>query len=323
MKQFLKDYLTFNKGDRNGIIVLLFLIFGLLFFLSILNSIVPEKTVDFKIYDKVLAELEDADKKATKLHESDQSHYSYSKNVFQATEHSVTQKVDRFSFNPNNLAEEKWQKLGLSNKQIKTIKHYEEKGGRFYKREDLKKIYGIPEALYLELEPFIQLTEKIKRDSSERKWIKLLADSHLRKSEVIQKPEIPLLLELNSADSIKLKGLKGIGSTFAKRILNYREKLGGFLSFRQLYEVWGVDSETVNRLIPQLTLNTLMVRKISINHCTVSDLKKHPYLNYNIATNIVLYRDRHGDFSKVQDIQLAVLVNEELFRKIAPYLTLD
>ncbi|MBK9670729.1 MAG: helix-hairpin-helix domain-containing protein [Bacteroidetes bacterium] len=117
--------------------------------------------------------------------------------------------------------------------------------------------------------------------------------------------------------------MKGIGSTFAKRILAYREKLGGFVSMKQLNEVWGLDSSTISALQSQISLNPHIVRKIPINYCTVSDLKKHPYFTYNLANNIVLYRDRHGEYQKLEDIKQAVLVNEELFRKIAPYLSLD
>lgn len=324
MKQFLKDYFTFNKGDRNGILVLLFLILALLFILSIMNALVPTKKVDFVTFDNILKELEAVDKKNASISDTHKSTvYSSNSSIFNTDNLNSKPKAELFAFNPNTLSTENWKELGLSPKQIATITHYQEKGGKFFKKEDLKKIYGISESLYLQLEPFIQLPEKSNQSNFESKWNLNKGDSLHKKQEQFQKPEAALQVELNSADTAELKAIKGIGSAFAKRILNYREKLGGFLSFKQLYEVWGVDTETISKIIPQLTLNTAMVRKISINHCNVSDLKKHPYLNYNIANNIVLYRDRHGDFTKLQDIRLAVLVNEELFRKIAPYLTLD
>ena len=49
--------------------------------------------------------------------------------------------VELFTFNPNTLETEGWRKLGLSERQAKTIMNYRSKGGRFYKKEDLKKIY--------------------------------------------------------------------------------------------------------------------------------------------------------------------------------------
>ena len=324
MKKFLKDYFTFNKGDRHGIIVLCFIIFALMFCLSIIHSLSPATTVDFRTFDKLVAELERAEKEAEQLKNTAFGTFEQKKNSYVASESQFSTSAQTlFQFDPNNLPEEKWKALGLSEKQIKIIKHYEEKGGKFYKKEDVKKIYGIQEKLYAQLEPFIHIPGKEPRDSSGRKWKDYKRDTLYKRAELPQKPLPTVSVELNSADTLKLKNLKGIGSAFAKRILAYREKLGGFLSFRQLYEVWGVDSETVKTIIPQLTLDPAMVRKIPLNHCNVSDLKKHPYLNYNIANNIVLYRDRHGDYAKVQDIKQAVLVNEELFRKIAPYLTLE
>ncbi len=289
-----------------------------------MNALIPTKKVDFVTFDNILKELKEAEKRNANFSDTLNQANSYSNSSkFSAKNSSPKPEAHFFPFNPNTQSPEKWKELGLSPKQISTITHYQEKGGKFFKKEDLKKIYGISESLYLQLEPYIQLPEKPRQANFESKWNLHKSDSLHNKQEQVQKLETPHQVELNSADTAELKAIKGIGSAFAKRILNYREKLGGFLSFKQLYEVWGVDTETISKIIPQLTLNTAMVRKISINHCNVSDLKKHPYLNYNIANNIVLYRDRHGDFTKLQDIRLAVLVNEELFRKIAPYLTLD
>ncbi len=322
MKQFLKDYFTFNKGDRNGIIVLLFLLFGMLFFMSIINGLAPIKKQDYSSFDKLLLELEkiktetNNDSEIPPAYQKSSSTLEKTLPPFEAFTHKL------YKFNPNQLPEHNWQELGLSAKQIRTLKNYEAKGGKFYKKEDLKKIYGIPVQLYETLEPYIDIPAKEKKNFPTQNDFKLKDSLFTKKMVSLEEPKA-IVLELNSADTSKLKNLKGIGSTFAKRILSYREKLGGYISFNQLYEVWGIDSQTVKQVIPQLTLNPLQIKKIPLNHCTVSELKKHPYLNYNIANNIVLFRDRHGDFAKLQDIKQAVLVNEELFRKIAPYLTLD
>jgi DNA uptake protein ComE-like DNA-binding protein len=321
MKEFIKDYFTFHKAERNGIIVLLFILSVLLFVLSILHAFVPDTPQDFSSFNAIVAELE----KAKTMVSIPAQQEAYSDNKESASiEPKSSAPINRFPFNPNQLSSEKWSQLGLSAKQINVIKHYEEKGGHFYKKEDLKKIYGINENLYKELEPFITLPEKnAKNDSGSKKSWEPKTVLFDKQTPKVESKMSEATVELNSADTAKLKKLKGIGSGFAKRIMNYREKLGGFVSLNQLYEIWGLDSFVVKSILPQISLNTAMVRKIPLNHCNVSDLKKHPYLTYNIANNIVLYRDRHGDFSSLQDIKQAVLVNEELFRKIAPYLTLD
>ena len=318
MKKFLKDYFTFNKRDRNGILVLLSLIFILLILLTLMDIVFTAKVYDYSDFDKIVAELEKAQKDSVNPENDFPAPYEKTKNY---TAETKVPKV-LFSFNPNNLPEAKWKALGLSDKQIKILKNFEAKGGRFYKKQDLKKIYGIQEKLYDRLEPYMEIPAKPVKDYSE-KWTNYKKDSLSKKVEIPNQPLTLQTVEINSADTLKLKNLKGIGSAFAKRILSYREKLGGFISFNQLYEVWGMDSETVKILVPQLTLNPSMIRKIALNHCSVTELKKFPYLTYNIANNIVLYRDRHGEYAKVRDICQAVLVNEELFRKIAPYLTLE
>ncbi len=322
MLTFLKNYLTFNKRDRNGIIVLLLLLLFMLVFNTFQDALLPAESIDFSRFNSAIESMALAEKSAT-------HHYPnnpYQRNDSLPSQHyqtKSTQLNEPFNFNPNNLSEEKWLALGLSQKQIKILKKYESKGGKFYKKEDLKKIYGISDWMYTRLEPYIQLVPIKGKDSTHYTNNFSKKDSskiQLAKAEVAN---LTQKVELNTADSSLLKKVKGIGSTFAKRILAYREKLGGFVSMKQLHEVWGLDSSTITALQTQTSLNPQIVRKIPLNYCTVADLKKHPYFTYNLANNIVLYRDRHGEYQKLEDIKQAVLVNEELFRKIAPYLSLD
>jgi competence protein ComEA len=322
MLSFLKNYLTFNKRDRNGIILLLILLLLMLVFNTFQDVLMPSESIDFSEFNSAIETIAKAEKSANTRYENapvPKHNTSYP----QQNQSSSTALNEPFYFNPNNLSEEKWLALGLTEKQIKILKKYESKGGKFYKKEDLKKIYGISDWMYNRLEPYIQLATTKARDSSH-------FTSNFTKKDTVKKLSSPTVaavftqkIELNTADSSLLKKVKGIGSTFAKRILAYREKLGGFVSMKQLYEVWGLDSSTISTLQTQISLNPLIVRKIPLNYCTVSDLKKHPYFTYNLANNLVLYRDRHGEYQKLEDIKQAVLVNEELFRKIAPYLSLD
>jgi len=321
MKRLLLDYLTFNKSDRNGILFLLVLIFGMMAMMSLLHKFSPIEKADFTNFDKLIAEIEKAQPTSDALknaHSNESKSTGFSKSDYSNPTRNMPD-IELFSFDPNQLDDSKWLKLGLTSKQIKTIKNYESKGGKFYKEEDLKKIYGISTEQYERLKPFIQIAKK--KNNFTKNEEKEGNQSHVREARFSN--NIIERAELNSADTSILVKLNGIGPVLARRIIKYREKLGGFVSFQQLNEVWGMDSTVVAKILPQLKLDASLVRKIAVNHCTVSELKRHPYLNYNIANNIVLYRDQHGNFTKVQDIKQAVLVNEELFRKIAPYLTLE
>jgi DNA uptake protein ComE-like DNA-binding protein len=128
---------------------------------------------------------------------------------------------------------------------------------------------------------------------------------------------------LNSADTTDLKELKGIGSGFARRIAAYREKLGGFVRKEQLKEVWGIDSALYALIAPQVTIDASQIRKININTATIDVMKKHPYLDYYLAKEIVKYREKYGTFATPNDLQKVALIDEGTYRRIKPYLTME
>ncbi|MCT4579963.1 MAG: helix-hairpin-helix domain-containing protein [Flavobacteriales bacterium] len=133
--------------------------------------------------------------------------------------------------------------------------------------------------------------------------------------------KIEVIIEVNSADTTAFKRMKGIGSYYAKKLVNYREKLGGFYSVEQLKEVYGIQPEVIEQNKDRLTLDTTLIDKININTVTKEELKRHPYIKWNIANSLVMYRINHGKYQSVQNIQNSDLVNDELYRKIVRYLT--
>ncbi|MBI4930608.1 MAG: helix-hairpin-helix domain-containing protein [Bacteroidetes bacterium] len=222
MKQFLRDYFSFNRRERNGVFVLLSLILVLILYLSFADFFFTREKTDFSKFEKEIADFEAVQKQIS-------DSLSARNNYFTSFNTLDADSAERFSFNPNNLPEEDWKRLGLSDKQIKTIKNYESKGGKFRTKEDVKKMYCITPELYASLKPYIQIPEN--------------ETPAFKKSE--HQPSTinhqPLFVELNSADTTSLKTLKGIGSAFSKRIVAFREKLGGFVKKEQLMEVYGFD----------------------------------------------------------------------------------
>ena len=199
-----------------------------------------------------------------------------------------------------------WRRLGFSDKQIKSIKNYEAKGGRFYDKEDVKKMYSISPEMYSSIEPFIHINT-----------VKIEIEKSLKTT--IAKREI----ELNSANAYELLYVPVIDSVTAINIIKYRSMLGGFYNKEQLKEVQNLDTILYDKMVSYLNLNNENIRKFDINYATIDQLKKHPYIRFSIAKALVLYRETHGTFKSVADIKKCVLVNEELFRKIAPYLTVE
>lgn len=219
-----------------------------------------------------------------------------------------------FKFDPNGLSENDWRRLGLSARQAKVIKNYEAKGGRFYKNEDLKKIYSITESQYVNLEPYIKIRLDKPKTFNERKF------SDYKKEYAITKKEFAII-EINSADSNALEGLRGIGPAFAARIIRFRDRLGGFYSKEQLKEVYGMDSLKYAQLSSQVSADVSLIQIVNLNTATFEQLKRHPYLNYKQINAIIQYRRQHGNFKSADDLKKVLILNDEIIRKIGPYIS--
>jgi DNA uptake protein ComE-like DNA-binding protein len=133
-------------------------------------------------------------------------------------------------------------------------------------------------------------------------------------------PYKPKVIEINEADTSAFISLPGIGSKLAMRIVNFRDKLGGFYSVNQVAETYGVPDSTFQKIKPRLDCNIGAVKKININEADINQLKSHPYIKYALANVILNYRKQHGYFKSIDDIRQIDAITEEVFRKIAPYL---
>ena len=307
LKPKIKDFFSFSKTERNGIIVLLGIIVILMFIPRLFPLFRSHEQQDFSKFEKEIIAFEKQQKKIER-----KDYHEYNKDDkdfdFTSTDHSVAEsKLSPFNFNPNEMTDEQWRQLGLTERQIKTLDKYSAKGGKFFKKEDFKKMYCISESEYNVLEPYIQIPDKKTEAKSETK-----PESKFEKKN-------SRIVELNSADTSDLKTLKGIGPSYARRIVKYRTKLGGFINPEQLKEISGLDT-TYYKFADFIKVNRFLVEKININTCTFDQLKNHPYVGYNIAFSLMNYRKMHGKFKTVSDIKNSALVTETVYQKISPYL---
>ena len=137
---------------------------------------------------------------------------------------------------------------------------------------------------------------------------------------VYKKTANNVVIELNTADSAKLTGLKGIGASFARRIVNYRNRLGGFVSKEQLKEVFGMDDDRYADMQAQITVDPAYIQKIHINKVDFDGLKHFPYLTFKQMNAIVQFREQHGDYASLNDMRNIAILNDEILRKIGPYI---
>jgi len=128
-------------------------------------------------------------------------------------------------------------------------------------------------------------------------------------------------VELNTADSATLTRIHGIGPSFARRILAYRKKLGGFINKDQLKEVYGLDSEKYDEINNEVRVDASRVKKLAINTIDFETLRHFPYLSYKQANAVIQYRVQHGNYRSLNDMRDILLLNDEILSKIAPYIT--
>ena len=210
-----------------------------------------------------------------------------------------------FPFNPNDIENLDWRQLGLKAYQYRNLVSYINAGGVFRVKGDLLKMYSIEEPDYERLYPYILLPEK---DTA-------------AKSAYQKPPGNAIAVEINSADSADLIRLSGIGPVFAKRIIRYRDRLGGFVDKRQLLEVFGMDTARYRRFAGQVEIDTRLVQKMDLNEVSFKTMLRHPYVEYYIVKSIYRYKDQQGNFDSVGELKNVPLVYDELYEKLKPYFT--
>lgn len=205
-------------------------------------------------------------------------------------------------FDPNVYSKNDWMKLGVSQKQASIIEKFCGRG--VYSNEDLKKIYVLPAEVFdlIKDSTFYPIKSTLKTSTS--------------KDDTFES------IELNSATTDELLKLKGIGPYFADKIVEYRDKLGGFNNEEQLLEIWKFDQEKLSQIKPHIKLNKKVFRKLNINSATVEELKAHPYINWNVANSIVKMRDKFTKYSNFEQLKESALIDDELLNKLSPYLSL-
>ncbi|MBU0697720.1 MAG: helix-hairpin-helix domain-containing protein [Bacteroidetes bacterium] len=305
MNQKLKHYLEITRKELRGIIV--FLIILLLIYLTpylFEKLITPSSKITVETLDPQIKDIESFDQKGEK---STKENFSQNENL----------QTVLFNFNPNNLAIEDWMKLGLSEKQARTIKNYEAKGGRFKTKADVEKMYSISASTYEKLAPYIQIPDENSPGFKDK-----TLEMNTAKIENVKSTSPKVILDINKADSAEFTQIKGIGPAFASRIVKYRNRLGGFYKKEQLQEVWGLDSIKYAQIENQTIISNIQLHQININNCTFDEFKTFPYLSYKQMNAIINYRIQHGDYKALDDLNKIMILNTDVIKKIAPYITL-
>jgi competence protein ComEA len=287
IKQFFKEYFYFSQTERNGIIGLLIILVFLIALPSLYGFVFPPKP-----FLVTLQTISDSDS---------------------ITEYNYSNSNSNTKFDPNTATTQQLKQLGFTDKNILTLQKYLAKGGRFKKPEDLQKMYGLKPELVARLLPLVVIENGFLTENNNA-----LTDSAFAKKNYNKKP-----LELNTADTTALIALYRIGPSMAKRIVEYRDKLGGFLSLQQLTELYGFDEDILYDLQGKIYVDASKANIMNVNTVTIDELKTHPYFKYKLSNAIVNYRMQHGAYQSLTDLKKIVIVNDSIYQNIIQYLKLN
>ena len=209
-------------------------------------------------------------------------------------ENEVLQSTCDTIIDPNNCSYDDLLKVGFSSRQAKSCVAFVKKGGRFYKKEDLLKIYTISKDDYERVQKFIHINNvSFKKNETKKKERELHKDV----------PSVKISVAINSCDSADLMRLPKVGMFRARKIIEQRDKLGGFYSCEQLYAIYSIDSALVQELKPYIIIDTAQIKKINLNTATFKEMVKHPLISYEQTKDIMNYRRIVGTIKNVEELR--------------------
>ncbi len=305
-KQLMHDYFDFPRKDRNGLIIL-----GTLVVLAAIANLIIDH-LDRELDRKLQQNREASDKP-------------------NPVDKMLSSELFLFPFDPNTVSAEQLDSINLSSYIKSNILKYRSAGGRFTSPADVRRIYGMTDSIFMEIEPYLlfaanvqnEKTTSVQTSRSDKGFEQKSSFSKHKSDEkdfdtnraVIQP------VELNSADSAQLVSLRGVGPVYAVRILKYRNLLGGFHSKSQLLEVYGISEEAYNLFSDYVFSDSLKVQRLRLNFSEYGDFIRHPYFKREHVVAILNFRQKHGPFVSEEQLLSAGLVDSVSFRRLKPYIT--
>ncbi len=325
MKWLIREFMTYNAREKRGILVLLFAVFFLFSALHLKEHLysgdprLSGKTVISGMEGKEGGasearktqerdssqalktegeapsyEKKEKDARKWEEREEEKEHPSFDKGP--AHENAGEKKLEPVEFDPNEVSVGKLREMGLTEGQAAVIVNYRKQVKPYRKPADLLKVYSVDTPLFESLRGYIRMEEASNRKAK---------------------------VALNTADTNALRTLNGIGPVFSKRILKYRDLIGGFTRVDQLAEVYGIRDSLVRELKPALTVDKAGVRRIGLNNASFKDLAQHPYIDGDKAGEILRLRSEYGDLEEPRVLNKTGVIGDSLWTLLKPYLEVN
>lgn len=296
-----KDFFYYTKSERRVILLLLAIALLLLGIWAVMEYLRP---VEVPV---TLSESEEIDSFLANLEEQEKIRKSHTpKNEISA----VLQ-----PFDPNTADSVLLRQLGLPVYIVRNILKYRAKGGVSRSPESFSRIYGLKEEVYQKLKPYITIAPLVSVSHVRTDTFRQLKDT----IPYIPKYEEGTIVDLNKADTSILKRIPGIGSTLARMIVVYRQRLGGFYDVSQLQEVPHVRVE----LNKWFVVTPAGLHKIQVNSASLDKLRSHPYMDFYKAKAIMEYRRKRGKIKGLSQLSMFEEFTEKDLKRLSPYLTFE
>ncbi len=235
-----------------------------------------------------------------------------------------------FPFDPNTADSTRLLQLGLKPFQVRNICKYRQAGGIYQSKEDFAQLYGLSLGEYRRLEPYIRIADEFRPASQFIRRSQGRADGGAFRRFDKPAEERDTLhyprkfkqgetIDLTTADTSLLKRVPGIGSYYARKIVSYRKRLGGFSSVQQLDEIDGFPENAKE----YLRIDSNQVQRLQVNRLSLNELRRHPYINYYQARAITDYRRLHGPLKSLDALRLLPNFTEADIQRITPYLQFE
>ncbi|MDR3296907.1 MAG: helix-hairpin-helix domain-containing protein [Prevotellaceae bacterium] len=271
--RFLKDWLSFWRGERRGIVVLAALLLALLVVPPIYRSCTQRAPNDSEIelFERYAATLTEAAPRYDNVQErsATQDRSSYAQNLF--------------PFDPNTIPLDSLLLLGFSTKQASAIVAYRERGGRFRTAADFFKLNVITQRQKDALQSYVSIAAQPQR-----------SDYPHRDTAPRFTPRTYAVVDLNVADTAQLRTLPGIGAYFAQKIVEQRDLLGGYVQAAQLLEIKNFGEERLQRIASRIVIDTALVRHFALDSASLLIMRRHPYIGAYAARGIVQMARRNA-----------------------------
>ena len=296
-----KDFFYYTKSERRVILLLLAIALLLLGIWAVMEYLRPAEV------PVTLSESEEIDSFLANLEEQEKIRKSHTPK----NEISVVLQP----FDPNTADSVLLRQLGLPVYIVRNILKYRAKGGVFRSPESFSRIYGLKEEVYQKLKPYITIAPLVSVSHVRTDTFRQLKDT----IPYIPKNEEGTIVDMNKAYTSNLNRITGYGSTVARMIVVYRQRLGGFYDVSQLQEVPHVGVE----LNKWFVVTPAGLHKIQVNSASLDKLRSHPYMDFYKAKAIMEYRRKRGKIKGLSQLSMFEEFTEKDLKRLSPYLTFE